>query len=163
MKASNAATIAVATVIWFFVTRSSASESNAALRRRDTAEDRNLQTAGIVNKLVLINARTNTAITDLVDGQIIKITTPFGTSSPELNINAAVSGLIGSVRFGFNANPRFRNEAAAPYAFCGDTQRKFNVCPQLGYGTYTVTATPYTNRVKGVPVKVTFTIVAAEQ
>lgn len=160
MKVTNAATIAVATVIWFFVVVSGTNESNAVLRRRDTTDERNLQTTdGVVTKLVLINARTNTPITDLVNGQIIKFATLFGSSAPELNINAIVSGSISSVRFGFDNNPRFRNEAAAPYAFCGDTQRKFDVCPQLGYGTYTVTATPITNLVKGVPMKVTFTIV----
>ena len=160
MKTPFIAAIIVAIVTWLFVGVSSINEVNAALRRRDNNEERYLQAPpGVVTKLVLINARTNTAITDLSNGQIINVASLFGTGTPELNINAIVSGSVQSIRFGYNENPRFRSEAAPPFAFCGDTQRKFNVCPQLGYGTHTVTATPTTNGVKGSPVKVMFTIV----
>ena len=163
MKKSCTKTILfIAAVACLRVGASSADESDSVLRRRDTKEERYLQTpSGVVNKLVLINARTNTAITALSFGQVINVASLVGTdgSAPQLNINATVSGSIGSVRFGFNNNPGFRNEAVAPYALCGNTQRKFNVCPQLGNGTHTVTATPMTNGIKGVPVRVMFTII----
>ena len=158
MKASGASTILIAAVASLLLGVASADERNSVLRRRDTNAERDLQTSGVVTKLALINARTNTAIIDLSNGQVINVAALFGTGTPELNINAVVSGSVGRVRFGYNENPRFRSESAVPYAFCGDTQRKFNVCPQLGYGTHTVTATPITDGIHGSPVKVTFTI-----
>jgi hypothetical protein len=162
MKVSCISTVFIAAIVWLLFEVSNASESNSGLRQRDTNEGRYLQTAsGNVTKLVLINARTNTAITDLSFGQVINVARLFGTGTPELNINAVVSGPVGSVRFGYNQNPRFQIEGATPYAFCGDTKRKFNACPQLGYGTHTVTATSITNGIKGSPIKVLFTIVTS--
>jgi hypothetical protein len=162
MKISCAITIIIVALTCMSIGVSSAIESNSVLRRRDTNEERHLQTAsGVVTKLVLINARTQTAITDLTFGQVVNVAALFGTDLPELNVNAVVEGSVGSVRFDLNAKRGYRNEGAAPYAFCGDTKRKFNVCPELRFGTYNVTATPTTNGIRGSSVKVQFTVISS--
>jgi hypothetical protein len=148
----------VACFIASFVVASNSDEKTGTTLRHQTKKERKLQ-ANIVTKLELINAKIDAKITDLVDGQIININNIFGSSSPELSVNAVVSGPVGSIRFGYNNTERFKSENALPYALCGDTaQKDFNACSVLGYGTHTVSATPITNGIIGPTKKVTFTI-----
>jgi hypothetical protein len=113
----------------------------------------------VVTRLELINAKTDTKISDLFFGQYVNVSRISGLTGPEFNINAVVDGPVDFVRFGYNANLRYKNEGAAPYAFCGNTgRRNFLNCTVLGYGTHFVTAQAISNRTPGPLIQVTFTI-----
>jgi hypothetical protein len=158
MVAVNAATLLYVAAFWLLVSISSVTgSSTTTLRRRETTEERSLQTRGVVTKLVLINARDSTPITDITNGQVINVSGLFGSATPDLSIDAIVTGPVDSVQFGLNNNTKFSVERKAPYSICGNTGTKSNRCTEFGYGTYTVTATPSTNGVVGTSVKVTFT------
>ena len=119
-----------------------------------------------IAKLQLINADTNNAITDLVDGAVIELSA-LGMTDPFFNIEAVVSegnNRVGSVRFALDGNNNYRTENVVPYAFCGDAGGNFYNCRVLALGTHTVTATPFAGRggsgAAGSPFSVTFTIVS---
>lgn len=128
--------------------------SNTSLRRREQIQPPKTT----ITRLELINAKTDEKITDLIYGQYINVSSITGLTGPDFNINAVVSGPVDVVRFGYNQNAKFRSEATAPYAFCGDKRSDFFSCAELGYGTHYVTATPITNRTRGRLISVTFTI-----
>jgi hypothetical protein len=130
--------------------------SKSSLRR---LEERQLQKNSII-KLELINAETDKKIMDLVNGQVINIMNT-GLTQPSFSINATASSDVKSVRFGYNATKNFRTEGGIPFALCGNAGTNFYPCPQLGYGTHTVTATPTSiSGIVGTTVSVTFTIVS---
>ncbi|MFS8068503.1 MAG: hypothetical protein ACMG6S_19260 [Byssovorax sp.] len=59
-----------------------------------------------------------------------------------LNIRANLTGAVGSVRFGLDANANQRTESVAPFALFGDTNGDYNP-GSFAVGAHTVTATPY--------------------
>ena len=62
---------------------------------------------------------------------------------PELSIRAVVSGSPASVVFGFDANPAYQTENAAPFALGGDSPLGDYLPITLAGGDHTLTATPY--------------------
>ena len=128
---------------------------------------RTLQSLGQVDRLVLINADTDMPIVDLINGTVINVAT---MSTTNFNIQATLvenSGSVGSIKFGYNTNPGFRTESAAPYAFCGDGSPNGNylTCTNLVTSAlpHVVSATPYAgskaNGTKGLTKTVSFHIV----
>jgi hypothetical protein len=120
---------------------------------------RKLQLASIV-ALELMDANTDKKIVNLSNELVVDVSSIPGMSRPSFNINAVVSGPIQSVVFGFNANPTFRTETSALYAFCGNDGSDFPACTVLGYGTHNVSATPFTsvNGTRTPGTKVTYRI-----
>ncbi len=93
-----------------------------------------------VQSFTLINADTDTDISELLDGQTLNLATlPTANLSVRANPGTAP---VGSVRFAYDGNPNFQTENVAPYALKGDTNGDYNAwTPTLG--THTLTATPY--------------------
>lgn len=91
-----------------------------------------------LSSLDLVNARTNTRISALASGATIDL-----AQTPDINIVALPGkGLTQSVVFGLNTNKNHKLENSAPYALASDNKgdySRWNVKP----GTYTITATPY--------------------
>jgi PKD repeat protein len=80
---------------------------------------------------------------ELIDGDVTLDLATLPTTN--LNLRANTSPVkVGSVRFGLNANLKFRTENAAPYALAGDTNG--NYAPwKPSLGIYTLQATPYSS------------------
>jgi hypothetical protein len=95
---------------------------------------------------------------DLFNGQVINIQNT-GLNAPYFSINAVTVGSISSVLFGYNGNPNFRKETAAPYAFCGNFGRDFYQCTQLTYGEHAITATAVVAGLLSPTISLNFTIV----
>jgi FtsP/CotA-like multicopper oxidase with cupredoxin domain len=115
-----------------------------------------------ITGLRLINAKTDSKVTDLKDGSVINVRDIPGMSTPSFNIDASVAGAVRSVEFSY-AGARRRIEEVPPFAFCSNKGSNFFTCPTLGCGTHTVKAVPYarpsTEGTPGVSLTVTFTIV----
>lgn len=106
-----------------------------ALRRGAT---RGLQTFA-VTELALIDVSSNQKMGTLNDGDVLDINSLSGGA----NVQALVTGAVGSVVFEWNGAP-FKTESVAPYAFCGDASGFFGKCTELAaVGSYTIKATPY--------------------
>jgi hypothetical protein len=109
---------------------------------------REMQTLGVVDRFVLINADTKAPIVDLFNGTVINIATQ-STSNFNIQVTlVANSGNVGSILFGYNTNPSYRIETGAPYAFCGDGKPAGNyyTCKNLNTANgqpHIVSATPY--------------------
>ncbi|MEO0471325.1 MAG: DUF4331 family protein [Bacteroidota bacterium] len=116
-----------------------------------------------VGSFTLINAQTDQDLMPLQDGDIIDINV-IGTN--KLNVRAnTFPGVVGSVRFGWDGNPSFRNENNPPYALGGSTKSgsiNYFEAP-LTLGTHTITATPFSGKAakgtEGVAFSISFTIV----
>jgi hypothetical protein len=65
-----------------------------------------------------------------------------GMTKPSFNINAAYSGAVRSVEYWYGGT-KYRVEAVAPFAFCGNNRADFFSCPKLGCGNHTVWAVPF--------------------
>ena len=90
-----------------------------------------------VTRLVLVDAKTQTDIRTLVDGDTIRL----GVDGTALNVRAEVSGAAGCVRFAWDGKA-VRTENTAPYAFAADDNGKFRSWkPALG--THVLRAAPY--------------------
>ena len=106
----------------------------------------------------LINAATDQEIGPLLHNQIIDLS----KTGNKLNIRAN-SSLAGtkSVSFDFNGKTRYKVESAAPYALFGDSNGNYSTWTPAT-GTYTLSATPYTNTggtgTAGTPLSITFHI-----
>jgi hypothetical protein len=101
------------------------------------------EAAQTVTGFALINAETGTVIPgyeDIADGATINL-----RSLPTRNLSVRAStspAVVGSVQFGYDADPSFRVENTAPYALAGDRDGDYYPwTPTLGL--HTVTATPY--------------------
>jgi len=116
----------------------------------------------VVNKLVLINADTDTAVLDLIDGMTIS-KAQYATLA-NFSVQAITSGTVKSVKFGYQANPSVRIENGAPWSLFGDSGASDFVGSAFNVGSYTVSATPYsaTNAAGtvGAIVTIHFTVVA---
>jgi hypothetical protein len=130
---------------------------------RKQQEYRQLQSVGTVATLQLINADTNLPIATLTNGTVIDIAT-FITS--KFNIRATTSGVVGSVRFGYNQIGGYRTDSSFPFSLCPSpgTPRgpDYQACTVLAPGQHTVTATPFSSTfltgMVGTPLRITFTI-----
>jgi hypothetical protein len=133
-------------------------------RTSKTDQSRHLAVAGFE----LINAITNTKITDLVDGTVVYLSDIAGMTTPAFNVKAVTNGdgRTRSMKFGIDDKPSFRIENAGPYALCANKGADYFACDisVLGLGNHTVTATPYRFRRgrgrAGTPTKVSFAILA---
>jgi hypothetical protein len=119
-------------------------------------------TVGQIQNLILIDADTDLPLLNLTNGTIINI---LSQPTSRFNVQATTfHGGVGSVRFGYNGNSRFRTETGQPFSFCGDRQPVGNYmpCQLLVAGQHTITATPFSNRsgtgIAGTPYQVTFQI-----
>jgi Malectin domain len=118
-----------------------------------------------LTSLDLINAGTEQRIATLTNNQVIVVDQIPGMTTPNFNVNATfVSGSgTQSVVYGYGTNLTYRLDGVAPFSFCGNQGPLFNTCPQLGFGTHVVTATPFAatggSGPAGKALSVTFTIV----
>ncbi len=116
-----------------------------------------------VTSFTLINADTDQPVAGhnpMAGGAVIDL---VALPTRNLNIRANTSpSTVGSVRFGYDGNPNYRLENAAPYAMAGDTSGNyFAWTPSIG--SHSVTATPYTlskgGGTAGTPLTLAFTVV----
>lgn len=123
------------------------------------SSQRHLQSIGEVQSFRLINADTNLPIVTLTNGMIINIAT---LSTKNFNVQVTTTnGTIVAIRFGYNANSKFRTESLRPFALCGDglPVGNYYVCKELIVGNHTISATPYSiTGEAGVNAKISFTI-----
>ncbi len=105
---------------------------------------------------MLVDADADEDLRPLEDGDIITeetITIRVGTEPP----------IVGSVVFGLDDEPRFKVENEAAYALKGDDNGDYHAW-LAEPGTYTLTATPYTEAdgggEAGTPLTITFTVEA---
>ena len=123
------------------------------------------QTAALtqaVSSFTLINADTDQPVPGyetINDGAVIN-----SASLPTMHLNIVANSspaIVGSVRFGFDANPNARTESNAPYALFGNNGSDYNA-GTIGAGNHTLTGTPYTNKsaggTAGTPLTISFTI-----
>jgi hypothetical protein len=120
---------------------------------------------GAITGLSLVNAATDTKVTDLENGTIIDMSVFPDMISPAFNINASFSGSgVGSVVFGHNQISNVHSENVSWFSFCGNAGNDFWNCSSLTVGNHTVTATPYSRRYMrgdaGEPYTVSFSIVS---
>ncbi len=107
-----------------------------------------------ITGFVLVDADADEDIRPLADGDTITeetITIRVETEPP----------IVGSVVFGLNEEPRFKVENEAAYALKGDDNGDYHAW-LAEPGTYTLTATPYTEAdgqgEAGTPLTITFTV-----
>jgi hypothetical protein len=112
----------------------------------------------------LVNSNTGTVVSSIVEGDAIGVSTTVISS---LNIHAkyAVGHEIKSARFGYSGVRSFRVDNDVPFALCGKNGRHFQRYSTLGYGTHTITVTPYSGYnaqgESGTSVTITFSLVPA--
>jgi len=119
-----------------------------------------------LSRLRLINVATGEVVVDNITNGVVIDVSALGMTGPNFSIEAAVAPFstpIGSVKFAWNGNDNFQTENAAVYALCGDKGGNYNPCPDLDYGSHTVSATPFAgdggSGEMGATVTVSFTIV----
>jgi hypothetical protein len=121
-------------------------------------------TVGQVENLRLINADTDQPIFNLTNNLVINL---YELNTANFNIQATTigsSGIVGSIRFAYNGNIRFRTDSAIPFSMCPTVGRRdYLTCTSLVIGNHTVKATPYANAnatgTIGIPYQVSFQIV----
>jgi CubicO group peptidase (beta-lactamase class C family) len=93
-----------------------------------------------VTALTLMNADTDQSILTLTNGMTITLAS---LPTQNLNVRATTSpSIVGSVRFGLDANSNYRMETLAPYALAGDDNGNYRAwTPTIG--THTLKVTPY--------------------
>ena len=117
---------------------------------------------GTIVKFRLINADTDLPIMDITNNQIVIL--PL-TNATSFNIEAVTEGAVGSIRFGFLGNNRYRVESRSPFALCGDDwlTGNYKACPDFTAGRHDITATPYSLAYElgeeGMQVSFSFTVV----
>ncbi len=116
-----------------------------------------------VASFTLVNANSDVDLGPLTAGQTLNLRT-LPTRNLNVRANTAPS-VVGSVRFGYDANPNQATESSAPYALAGDSAGNYNAwTPTLG--THTLTATPYSGAgatgTAGAALTVTFSVIDQE-
>jgi hypothetical protein len=125
---------------------------------RFTVTDGQSGTGQSVTGFTLVNADTDVDLGPLTDGDTVNL-----ASVSRLNVRADTSPFpVGSVKFGYDANPNYRVENTPPYALAGDTSGNYNPwTPSVG--SHSLTATPYTasaaGGTAGTSLTVRFTVV----
>ena len=92
-----------------------------------------------VISFTLINADTDLPLGLLTNGQTINLA---DLPTQRLNLRADTAGTIGSVRFGFDSNARFRTESSSPYSLFGDYNGDYKA-GTFTLGAHALTATPF--------------------
>lgn len=112
-----------------------------------------------VTALKLIDADTNQPIQTIGNGATIDLSK---LATKHLNVQAIVSGGVGSVKFGYDANVSYHLENTAPFALAGDNNGDFNAWTP-STGAHTLRATPFSLTkaagVQGTTRKVSFTVI----
>ncbi len=99
-----------------------------------------------VTKFVLVNARTNHDIREIVDGDVLDLT----QLPHQLNVRAEVAGHPESVQFTLNGE-MIQPQNAAPYALFGDDEGDYQ-SGKFELGSYVLSAIPYSGRTAtGIP------------
>ncbi|MFC1762592.1 DUF5060 domain-containing protein [Planctomycetota bacterium] len=97
--------------------------------------------AGEITKLILIDAGNDRPIGPLNQDAIIDL----AQTNRGINVDVETTGTVESVRYGLNDNPSYHTESVPPFAMYGDDEGNYGEwIPKPG--TYTVTATPYTEK-----------------
>ncbi|OLY90613.1 hypothetical protein BUE76_00845 [Cnuella takakiae] len=109
-------------------------------------------------RFTLINAARNTVISTLSDGAVIDL-----AHTPHINIRAEQgTGVAESIRFGVNDQAAYSMESSVPFALAGDIRGDYAEW-QVSPGTYTITATPYSENygrgTMGTALRITITII----
>jgi hypothetical protein len=86
-----------------------------------------------------VDAAANTDIRPLLHGDTLFL----GELPSQLSVRAVVTGLPGSVVFGYDNAPSFQTENVSPYALGGDSPAGDYIAVPLSPGAHTVTATPF--------------------
>ena len=103
----------------FFICSISAVRQDSDVKRKQEIRERkrNLQTTvGVVKDFILIDSATEKAIRTIQNGITIDIAT---LNISRFNIQAIVSGTVGSIQFGYNDISLFNAENGPTFAFCG--------------------------------------------
>lgn len=120
-----------------------------------------IQTGTQVTSLVLYDAKADTAIRALQDGEVIDLST---LPTRKINIIAETNqSNVGSVVFDFEGDPQFSIDDAAPFALAGDNGNGNFFTYKLKPGQYSITATPYSHPggagVKGQELSLNFSVI----
>jgi len=115
----------------------------------DATQLRGLQDVGTVDTFRLVDLENGQTI-DLVDNAVVSLEDLGLTNSPAFNLEAVVSGTVGSVAF--RKGGYARTESVPPFALCGDDSGVHRSCGnRLGLGEHIISAQPYSQaRAKGV-------------
>lgn len=113
-------------------------------------------------RFTLINAARNTVISTLSDGAVIDL-----AKTPHINIRAEQgTGVAESIRFGMNDQEAYSMESSVPFAIGVDSSGDYadwKVSP----GTYTITATPYSENngmgSVGTSMRITITLINSSE
>ncbi|MDP5170897.1 MAG: T9SS type A sorting domain-containing protein, partial [Bacteroidia bacterium] len=102
-----------------------------------------ISTPDMITEFILVNANSNQDIGPIEDGDVIDLSV-VGTN--QLSIRAMTNpSPVGSVLFGLNGTANFQTENNMPYALNGDNNGNYNPVT-FHPGSYTVTATPFSQR-----------------
>jgi hypothetical protein len=112
--------------------------------------------------LTLIDAETDSDLGPLLPGTVINLAS---LSSPDKALNVRANAnppTVGSVRFGYDANPNFSTDDMTPYAFAGDVAGNYNAWTPT-VGAHSITATPWSGAgatgTQGLATTVDFTVI----
>jgi N-acetylneuraminic acid mutarotase len=113
-----------------------------------------------IENFTLIDTAKDYPIAVIREGSTINLT----DQPTALSIGIVFSGSpIGSVVMGWNANPRYRVENGAPFAFYDNSATNYSSGP-IPVGANTITATPYSgpngSGTAGTPLTIHFTVLA---
>jgi hypothetical protein len=169
LKLFLCAVLALGWVLYF--AESKRVDESAALKWLEEHDDyeapsgfeRDMQAAsfsGRVTALELYDAATDKKIGNIENGKVFVI-----RQKPSLNIKAVVTqefgaSRVGSVRFAYNST-KVRDDHWPPFTFCRAVLSNYRKCSQLGYGSHTVSATPYDGLLSnkaGPPFTLTFRV-----
>jgi Leishmanolysin len=127
-------------------------------------KSRQLQNAGTIITINIINSVTNQVIGQLVDRATININQYGLTSASQLNFEFVTNGTANFVRFRVTGNSSFVFATnRKPFALCGSsTGRDFYSCEKLTIGQSTIYAQPSSRtsagKIRGVAKTITFSI-----
>jgi hypothetical protein len=108
----------------------------------ETMESRRMLSAAPGIRLTLVSADTNKDLMPVTEGMTVNLAS-LPTRRINIRADAAGSGTLESVRFGYDGNANWRVETSLPFAFAGDTKQWMNAWTP-GVGGHTLTATGFT-------------------
>jgi hypothetical protein len=144
---------------------SSSIEAAGGIRRPVNRQLQTTTTVGQLENLRLINADTDQPILNLTNNLVINLYS-MNTSNFSIQATTTINNdtVVGSIRFAYNGNSRFRTDSVSPFSMCPTAGgRDYQTCTVLNLGVHNVTATPFANAnatgMVGIPYQVTFQIV----
>jgi hypothetical protein len=144
---------------------SSSIEAAGGIRRPVHRQLQTTTTVGQVENLRFVNADTDKPILNLTNNLVINL---YSLNTSNFSIQATTTinsdAVVGSIRFAYNGNSRFRTDSVSPFSMCPTAGgRDYQTCTVLSLGVHNVTATPFENAnatgMVGIPYQVTFQIV----